>query len=50
MRWEIPPMSRFSSLNRMARAPSRLTIRTDHLSPIRESTPETARQSPVSWM
>jgi len=50
MRCEMPPISRFNSLKRMGRAPKRLTMSTDHLSPIRARTPLMARQSPVSRM
>src|SRR5579864_2601670 len=45
MRWEIPPMARRNSLKRNGPSPSRVTTSTDHLSPTRESTSPTARQS-----
>src|SRR5579862_7091370 len=45
MRCEMPPIERRNSLKRSGPSPSRLTTRTDHLSPIRDRTSLMARQS-----
>src|SRR6516225_8548259 len=45
MRCEMPPIERRNSLKRKGPPPSRVTTRTDHLSPTRASTSLTARQS-----
>src|SRR5437763_14395042 len=45
IRCEMPPIERRNSLNRNGPPPSRVTTRTDHLSPTRASTSLTARQS-----
>src|SRR3954464_13053276 len=45
IRCEMPPISRRSSLKRLVPVPSFVTTRTDHLSPTRDSTSLTARQS-----
>src|SRR3954468_24875019 len=49
MRWEMPPIMRFSSLKRRGPSPSSMITSTLHLSPTRASTAATPRQSLPSW-